>query len=179
MNLVDHFLDEVKIFSLKRFEDSRGFFLENYHKERYLDFGILDNFIQDNHSRSKKNVLRGLHFTINKPQSQLMTVISGKVFDVVVDIRPNSKNFGKFYSCILSSDGVQQIYMPNGFAHGFCVLSDRADLHYKVSKFYHHEDEKGILWCDEEINIQWPIINPIISSRDLEHPSLANFFDLI
>ena len=179
MKLVDTFLDEVKIFSLDKFEDDRGFFLEKYHNNRYEQYGIYDNFIQDNHSRSKKNVLRGLHFTINNPQSQLMTVITGQVFDVVVDVRPNSKTFGEHASYLLCDEGPQQIFMPNGFAHGFCVISDVADLHYKVSKLYSHEDERGIIWNDKTIDINWPIKNPIISNRDLKHQTLNSFFKVV
>lgn len=175
MKLVESFLNEVKVFSLSKFEDNRGFFLEKYHIERYSSFGINDNFVQDNHSRSNKDVIRGLHFTINNPQSQLMTVMSGEVFDVVVDVRVGSKTFGQHKSFILSDKGPQQIYMSNGFAHGFCVLSDTADLHYKVSKFYDHDDEFGIAWDDEDININWPSVNPEISPRDLLHPKLKDF----
>jgi dTDP-4-dehydrorhamnose 3,5-epimerase len=175
MKLVESFLNEVKVFSLSKFEDNRGFFLEKYHIERYSSFGINDIFVQDNQSRSNKDVIRGLHFTINNPQSQLMTVMSGEVFDVVVDVRVGSKTFGQHKSFILSDKGPQQIYMSNGFAHGFCVLSDTADLHYKVSKFYNHDDEFGIAWDDKDINIKWPCINPEISPRDLLHPSLNEY----
>ena len=175
MNLIDTFVDEVKVFSLNKYEDNRGFFLEKYHKKRYASFGIPDEFLQDNHSRSKKNVVRGLHFTVNNPQSQLMTVINGTVFDVVVDVRKNSPTFGQHKSFILSDKGPQQIYMPHGFAHGFCVLSEIADLHYKASKLYQGEDERGIRWNDEDINICWPVDNPEISARDSMHPSLQEF----
>ena len=166
MNLVDTFLDEVKVFSLDKYEDNRGFFLEKYHKERYLEFGIRDEFVQDNHSRSRQNVIRGLHFTVNNPQSQLMTVISGTVFDVVVDIRKDSSTFGQHKSFILSDKKPQQIYMPNGFAHGFCVLSKVADLHYKVTKFYNEGDECGIKWNDKILNITWGRKKPILSPKD-------------
>ena len=178
MNLVDTFLDEVKVFSLDKYEDNRGFFLEKYHKERYLEFGIRDEFVQDNHSRSRQNVIRGLHFTVNNPQSQLMTVISGTVFDVVVDIRKDSSTFGQHKSFILSDKKPQQIYMPNGFAHGFCVLSKVADLHYKVTKFYNEGDECGIKWNDKDINIKWPIDDAEISDRDLQHSSFKDFLKM-
>lgn len=175
MNLIDTFVNVVKVFSLNKYEDNRGFFLEKYHRKRYASFEIHDEFLQDNHSRSKKDVIRGLHFTVNNPQAQLMTVINGSVFDVVVDVRKDSPAFGQHKSFILSDKGPQQIYMPHGFAHGFCVLSDVADLHYKASKFYQSGDERGILWCDEDINIRWPIDNPEISARDSMHPSLQEF----
>ncbi len=175
MILVDTFLEEIKVFNLDKYEDNRGFFLEKYHKKRYSSFGIYDDFLQDNHSRSRKDVIRGLHCTINNPQSQLMTVINGSVFDVVVDVRKNSTTFGHYKSFILSDKGPQQIYMPHGFAHGFCVLSESTDLHYKTSKLYKSEDERGIHWNDKEINISWPIESPLISFRDSMHPTLQEF----
>ena len=176
MKIVESFLDEVFVFSLDRYSDDRGFFVETYQSERYIEFGINENFVQDNQSRSSKNVLRGLHFTINNEQSQLMTVLRGEVFDVVVDVRPTSLTFGHWRGFNLSDSGPQQIYMPHGFAHGFCVLSDFADLHYKVSKNYNHQDEAGIIWSDPLINIEWPIKNPIISDRDNQHKCLNEFF---
>ena len=175
MRVVDNFLDKVFIYDLKKFEDDRGFFIEKYHKERYSEFGIDSTFVQDNQSRSIKNVLRGLHFTINNPQAQMMTVSRGKVFDVVVDVRPKSETFGNYKSFILSDEGPQQIFMPHGFAHGFCVLSEYADLIYKATKLYDPNDEFGIKWNDPDININWPIDKPIISDRDLEHPSLEEY----
>ncbi len=154
--------------------DSRGFFLETYKKKIFQDFGIADNFVQDNHSRSNKNTLRGLHFTVNKPQSQIVTVIRGKIFDVVVDIRKNSSTFGQWFGIVLSCEGVRQIYMPHGFAHGFCVLSEWADLHYKVSQYYDSKDEDGLKWNDVDVNIQWPTNNPIISIKDKNNKTLKD-----
>ena len=154
------------------YSDERGFFLESFEKKRYQDVGITEEFIQDNHSRSVKNVLRGMHFTRNKPQSQIVTVIRGKIFDVVVDIRKNSPTFGKWFGAELSDSGVRQLYMPHGFAHGFCVLSDYADLHYKVSQKYDPKEEGGLRWNDPEVMIDWPIKNPIISERDANNPYL-------
>lgn len=150
--------------------DERGFFLESYEKEKYNSIGIYEDFVQDNHSRSAKNVLRGLHFTIHKPQSQILTVMRGKIFDVVVDIRKESLTFGKWFGTELSDDGLRQIYMPHGFAHGFCVLSDFADLHYKVSQPYDGIDEGGVRWDDPDIDIKWNVKSPIISERDKNHP---------
>lgn len=175
MEIVDNFLEKVFVFKLRKFEDERGFFIEKYHEQRYAELGIDSKFIQDNQSRSKKNVLRGLHFTINNPQAQMMTVSRGKVFDVVVDVRPKSKTFGNYKSFILSDEGPQQIFMPHGFAHGFCVLSEYADLIYKATKLYDPNDEFGIKWNDPDININWPLDKPIISDRDLEHPSLEEY----
>ena len=152
--------------------DERGFFLEQFERERYKEYGITEDFVQDNHSRSSKNVLRGLHFTKVRPQSQILTVIRGVIFDVVVDIRKNSPTFGKWFGTELSDKNIRQIYMPHGFAHGFCVLSDYADLHYKVTQSYDSNDEGGILWNDPDIGIDWNIKSPIISERDLNHPVL-------
>lgn len=148
------------------FQDERGFFLETYQESRYKQVGIEDHFIQDNQSRSQKNVLRGLHFNKNKPQAQLVTVMRGHIFDVVVDIRPKSSTYGKWFGAELSEDGVRQIYMAPGFAHGFCVLSEFADLHYKVTQYYELGDDGGLMWNDLQIQIDWPIRNPIISKKD-------------
>lgn len=156
-----------------KFQDNRGFFLETYQGERYNRAGIADVFIQDNHSHSKKGVLRGMHFQINNPQAQIVTVMHGKIFDACVDVRKKSKTFGQWYGVELSDTGLSQIYMAPGFAHGFCVLSDWADLHYKVSEAYDPGDEGGLLWRDENIGIQWPIDNPIISYRDDSYPLLV------
>lgn len=154
------------------FEDSRGFFLESFEQERYRALGITENFVQDNHSRSRKNVLRGLHFTRNRPQAQIVTVIRGRIFDVVVDVRKGSPTFGKWYGTELSDEGPRQVYMAHGFAHGFCVLSDYADLHYKVSQRYDPSDEGGLIWNDSEVRIDWPIKDPVISARDQKHRKL-------
>ena len=163
----------VKILEPECYIDARGFFLETFQKERYAEVGITEEFVQDNHSRSEKNVLRGLHFTRRKPQSQLVTVIRGKIFDVVVDIRVDSPTFGKWFGTELSDEGHRQIYMPHGFAHGFCVLSDWADLHYKVSQKYDPTDEGGLSWSDPELKIQWPLKKVLISNRDKGHPYLT------
>jgi len=148
------------------YQDERGFFLESFQKERYAKVGITEEFVQENHSRSTKNVLRGLHFTRKKPQSQIVTVIRGEIFDVVVDIRVDSPTFGKWFGTELSDKGHRQIYMPHGFAHGFCVLSEYADMHYQVSQYYDPNDESGILWNCKKIDIRWPISNPCISQKD-------------
>jgi dTDP-4-dehydrorhamnose 3,5-epimerase len=163
-------LDGILLIEPKLYSDDRGFFFESFEQKKYQDLGMIEEFIQDNHSRSEKNVLRGLHFTKNKPQAQIVTVMRGSVFDVVVDIRKNSSTFGQWFGAELSSEGTRQIYMPHGFAHGFCVLSDFADLHYKVSQRYDPTDDGGLIWNDNQINIDWPIKNPIISERDASHP---------
>ena len=173
MNVTEISLDGVLLIEPNIYSDERGFFLESYEKNRYESIGIKEEFVQDNHSRSAKNVLRGLHFTKNKPQAQILTVMRGKIFDVVVDIRRNSSTFGQWFGTELSDDNIRQIYMPHGFAHGFCVLSDYADLHYKVSQPYNADDEGGLRWNDPEIGIKWEINSPIISERDVCHPLLS------
>ena len=154
------------------FRDERGFFLESYQHERYQAAGIADTFVQDNHSRSVKGVLRGLHFQVQRPQAQIVTVMHGSIFDVAVDLRPDSSTFGRWFAVELSEDGPRQMYMKPGFAHGFCVLSDVADIHYKVSRNYDHADEGGVLWNDPDIGIRWPMDVPHLSSRDAAYPRL-------
>jgi dTDP-4-dehydrorhamnose 3,5-epimerase len=164
----------VMVLEPDRFEDTRGFFLESFEQDRYRTLGVAEDFVQDNHSRSKKNVLRGLHFTRNKPQAQILTVMHGRIFDVVVDIRKDSPTFGKWYGTELSDKGPNQIYMAHGFAHGFCVLSDWADLHYKVSQPYDSSDEGGLIWNDDTIKIDWPIKEPCMSERDMGYRKLED-----
>jgi dTDP-4-dehydrorhamnose 3,5-epimerase len=162
----------VLVIEPKCFGDSRGFFMETYQNERYRAAGINENFVQDNHSRSSKGVLRGLHFTKNKPQAQIVTVMHGRVFDVVVDLRKDSPTFSQWFGLELGENGPRQVYMPPGFAHGFCVLSDWADLHYKVSEYYDPTDEGGLLWNDLDLGIKWPVTSPELSSRDAAYPAL-------
>ena len=154
------------------FRDDRGFFLESFQTERYRDSGISDAFVQDNHSRSRQGVLRGLHFQVKRPQAQIVTVIRGRIFDVAVDLRAGSATFGRWYGVELSDEGARQLYMAPGFAHGFCVLSEFADLHYKVSGRYDQGDEGGVLWNDRDLGIGWPIAKPIVSERDGAYPAL-------
>lgn len=156
------------------FHDERGFFLETYQSSRYREAGIADAFVQDNHSRSKNGVLRGLHYQVNKPQAQLLTVMRGRIFDVAVDLRKNSPTFARWFGAELSDQGFRQIYMAPGFAHGFYVLSDWADLHYKVTQEYDSSDEGGLLWCDPEIAIEWPVPRPMLSQRDASYPRLSD-----
>ena len=158
----------------KCFRDDRGFFLETYQSARYRDAGIVDTFVQDNQSRSRKGVLRGMHFQVNRPQAQIVTVIQGWIFDVGVDLRPSSPTFGQWFGAELHDTGPCQIYMAPGFAHGFCVLSDWADLHYKVSCNYDADDESGLLWNDVDVGIDWPIGNPALTARDANYPKLKD-----
>lgn len=168
MRIVETKLKDCLIIEPTVFEDERGFFLETYHSDRYLEKAEINlPFVQDNHSRSTKNVLRGLHFQQNKPQGKLVRVVTGKVFDVAVDIRLDSPTYGKWESVILSEENKKQFWVPPGFAHGFVVLSQVADFEYKCTEFYNPDDEVCILWNDPEIDIRWPIDNPILSEKDL------------
>ena len=159
------------------YKDDRGFFLETYQEDIYKAAGITDKFVQDNQSRSIKGVIRGLHFQVNRPQAQIVTIMRGSVFDVGVDLRRNSPTFGKWHGVELSDVGQRQVYMAPGIAHGFCVLSDWADLHYKVSRFYDPDDECGMVWNDSEVNIDWPSITPLIHKRDATYQSLSQLID--
>ena len=148
------------------FGDDRGYFMETYHAEEFKEAGLDLTFVQDNQSKSKKGVLRGLHFQYTKPQGKLVRVLRGIVFDVAVDLRNNSPTYGKWEGIILSEENKKQFYVPEGFAHGFVVLSDEAEFTYKCTNFYDSEDEGGILWNDPSISIDWPIdIDEVILSE--------------
>lgn len=174
MKIIPTALEGVLLIEPACFQDDRGFFLESFQSSRYREAGIIDQFVQDNHSRSAHGVLRGLHFQMKRSQAQIVTVMRGRVFDAVVDLRPKSSTFGRWFGAELSDAGSRQIYMAPGFAHGFCVLSDWADLHYKVSQEYDPRDEGGVLWNDPDIGIQWPIRTPRVSSRDATFPLLKD-----
>ena len=170
-------LEGFLIVELETFKDDRGFFLETFQEKSYKEAGITDKFVQDNQSRSSKGVLRGMHFQVKRPQAQIVTVMRGCIFDVGVDLRQNSSTFGQWYGVELSDVGQRQVYMAPGIAHGFCVLSDLADLHYKVSRFYEPDDECGMVWNDSEVNIDWPLITPLIHQRDATYQSLSQLTD--
>jgi dTDP-4-dehydrorhamnose 3,5-epimerase len=170
-------LEGFPILELETFKDDRGFFLETFQEKNYKEVGIKDKFVQDNQSRSSKGVLRGMHFQVKRPQAQIVTVMRGCIFDVGVDLRQNSSTFGQWYGVELSDVGQRQVYMAPGIAHGFCVLSDLADLHYKVSRFYDSDDECGMLWNDSEVSIDWPSINPLIHQRDATYQSLSQLIE--
>ncbi len=173
MNIIETGMEGFLVIEPAVFSDERGFFLETFQSDRYAMAGITDSFVQDNQSRSTRGMLRGLHFLVKRPQAQLITILRGRVFDVGVDLRPNSRTFGQWFGAELSdAGGARQIYMAPGFAHGFCVLSDVADLHYKTSLLYDPKDEGGLAYNDPTIGIQWPISAPILSKRDLEYPCL-------
>lgn len=167
-------LNGILIIEPKVFGDSRGFFLESYNAAKFAEIGIDLNFVQDNHSRSGQGVVRGLHYQINPGQDKLVRVIKGEVLDVVVDIRRNSPTFGQWESFVLSEDNKKQIFVPKGFAHGFCVLSEIADFSYKCSEYYSPEDERGIIWNDPEVGVEWPVKDPVLSDRDLKLPLLKD-----
>lgn len=153
--------------------DPRGFFLETYHQTKYSEGGITKNFVQDNWSHSVRGVLRGLHYQLKKPQGKLVSVLRGEIFDVAIDIRRGSPTFGKWFGTILSAENKYQLYIPEGFAHGFCVLSEEADVNYKCTNLYDHADDRGVIWNDPEINIAWPISNPELSTKDAKLASLS------
>lgn len=168
-------IEGVYIIEPQLFGDNRGYFSETYNKEEFDKAGLIYNFVQDNESKSKKGVLRGLHFQIKHPQAKLVRVIDGEVFDVAVDLRKDSKTYGKWVGVILSSDNHKQFMIPRGFAHGFVVLSESATFVYKCDEFYHPEDEGGIMYNDKDINISWPYKDePLLSEKDKVHKSLKD-----
>lgn len=176
MNVIKTKLKECVIIEPKVFGDKRGFFLETFQAARYKqEAGIDLPFVQDNHSRSARGVLRGLHFQKTKPQGKLVSVVRGEVYDVAVDIRKGSATFGEWEGVILSENNKKQFWVPPGFAHGFVVLSDTADLEYKCTDYYDPSDEGSILWSDPSLNIPWPIATPILSDKDA---SADRLFDL-
>jgi dTDP-4-dehydrorhamnose 3,5-epimerase len=165
-------LDGVLIVEPDCFEDVRGAFMETYHEQRYSNSGISPVFVQDNLSYSVHGTLRGLHYQFDNVQAKLVQVIDGEIYDVAVDVRYGSPTFGQWIGVYLSSDNKKQLFIPEGFAHGFCVTSDRVIFMYKCSDFYTPESEGGILWSDPELSIDWPIATPILSEKDQKNPLL-------
>lgn len=167
MQVIDTAIHGAKIVQPKVFGDARGFFLETFEKRRYQEMLDIDvDFVQDNHSRSSKGVLRGLHFQKTNPQGKLVRVVRGEVFDVAVDIRQDSSTYGKWYGVLLSEENKTQFWLPPGLAHGFVVLSDTADFEYKCTDYYDPSDEGCLLWNDPELGIEWPITAPLLSEKD-------------
>jgi dTDP-4-dehydrorhamnose 3,5-epimerase len=158
----------------KVFRDARGFVMETYHRSQFAELGILDVFVQDNHSRSLKSTLRGLHYQTHHPQAKLCRVVEGEALDVAVDIRAGSPHFGKWTSVCLSANDHNQIFIPAGFAHGFLALTDTVQFLYKCSDFYDPGDEHGILWNDPDINIEWGVTGPLVSDKDAKNSKLAD-----
>jgi dTDP-4-dehydrorhamnose 3,5-epimerase len=167
-------LPEVLIIKPPHYSDHRGFFMETHHQARYAEAGLDRVFVQDNHSHSKKHVLRGLHYQLTRPQGKLVFVVSGEIFDVAVDIRQDSPTFGRWAGACLSAENKHQIFVPEGFAHGFVVLSASADVIYKCTDVYAPGDEYGIYWADPAIAIDWPVQNPILSDKDQKCPLLSD-----
>ena len=173
MKIINTHIPDVIIFEPACFNDERGYFLESFQYDRYSQQGITQHFVQDNVSRSSHGVLRGLHYQLPHAQGKLVSVIRGKVLDVAVDIRQNSPTFAQVVSVILDDNTHRQMYIPPGFAHGFCVLSPVADFHYKCSANYHAAAEQGLRWDCPDLAIKWPNIPLIISAKDRNHPTLA------
>lgn len=168
-------LEGVKLIIPQVFEDERGFFMETYHEEKFKDHGLPTKFVQDNHSRSSKGILRGLHFQKPQWQGKLVRVIQGEIFDVAVDVRKDSSTYGQWYGTFLSDKNKNQLYVPEGFAHGFCVVSDIADVVYKCTSLYKPDEDNSLLWNDKDIGIEWPIDNPILSEKDKNAKTLAQY----
>ncbi|MGN0247848.1 MAG: dTDP-4-dehydrorhamnose 3,5-epimerase [Lachnospiraceae bacterium] len=174
-------IEGLKVITPTVFGDERGYFMETYNYNDFAEAGIDVQFVQDNQSASKKGVLRGLHFQINYPQDKLVRVVNGEVFDVAVDLREDSKTFGKWFGVKLSAENKKQFFIPKNFAHGFIVLSDYAEFAYKCTDFYHPNDEGGLLWSDPEIGVEWPmpdgmsIDDLILSDKDRKWPGISGY----
>lgn len=177
MRVIETNLPGVLIIEPKVFGDGRGFFLETFQAVRYTRHGIPGDglrFVQDNHSRSRRGVLRGLHFQLNRPQGKLVSVVTGRVFDVAADVNPDSPTFGQWVGVELSEDNHRQMWIPPGYAHGFCVLSRAADFQYKCTEFYDPGSEGGVAWNDPRLAIEWPISKPLLSEKDQSLPNLSD-----
>ena len=172
MKVIATELPGVLLLEPETFGDTRGFFMETWQSARYHEAGMPERFVQDNHSRSRQGVLRGLHYQLTQPQGKLVWVTRGTVFDVAVDIRRGSPHFGRWYGCLLDDADHRQLYIPPGFAHGFCVVSEEADFFYKCTDYYHPQSERGIAWNDPEIGIQWPLSDVSLSGKDQQNRPL-------
>jgi len=172
LTITETALPTVLIIESDVFADGRGFFLETFNRQRYAQAGLDQAFVQDNHSHSTRSVLRGLHYQLKHPQGKLVFAVRGEIFDVAVDIRRGSPTFGQWVGICLSDQNHRQLFVPPGFAHGFCVLSETADIIYKCTEFSHPDDDYGILSSDPDIAIDWPIDNPLLSEKDTRHPTL-------
>ncbi len=174
MKVIDTGLPGVLLLEPKVFGDARGFFMETWQAARYAEAGMPERFVQDNHSRSRRGVLRGLHYQLTQPQGKLVWVTRGAVFDVAVDVRRGSPHFGRWYGCQLDDVNHRQLYIPPGFAHGFCVVSEEADFFYKCTDYYHPQSERGIAWNDPEIGIDWPPLPEVaLSGKDQQNRPLS------
>ena len=175
MEIIGYKLPEVKLIEPQFFADSRGFLLESFQLKRYQNIGIELPFVQDNISRSKYGVIRGLHYQLTHPQGKLITVLRGEVFDVAVDVRRNSPTFSKWSAAILNDENHRQLYIPPGFAHGYCALSDIVDLYYKTTDYHYSKEELGVIWNDPKIAIVWPKLNKpiVLSEKDSQHKMIG------
>ena len=174
MEIIPAALPDILIIKPDVYPDKRGYFMETYHSEKYSRQGIPAAFVQDNQAMSPRNVIRGLHYQIEYPQGKLIRVLSGEIFDVAVDIRKGSPTFGRWHGEYLTNANLHQMYVPVGFAHGYCVLSDTAEIFYKCTNLYHPEHDRGILWNDPDIGIEWPVTTPVLSEKDANQPCLRN-----
>jgi dTDP-4-dehydrorhamnose 3,5-epimerase len=179
MNFIESALQGVILIEPRVFRDPRGFFLESYHQQKFRDGGINVRFVQDNHSRSARGTLRGLHLQRTKPQGKLIRVIEGEIYDVAVDVRTGSPNFGKWVGYLLSDENFHQLYIPPGFAHGFAVTSDSAQVEYKCTELYAPDDELTIAWDDPGIGIDWPLREPLLSKKDQAGKRLSEVLELL
>ena len=166
-------LEGLALIEPQVFGDERGFFVETFSRDAWRELGVEADFVQHNHSRSSKGTLRGLHFQTSPGQAKLLRCPRGKIFDVAVDLRRDSATYGQWEGYVLDDEKHHQLYVPVGFAHGFCVLSDTADVTYLVSSLYNPETESGILWNDPGIGVEWPVEDPLLSQRDIEAPTLS------
>ena len=174
MKFVETKLQGVILVELDVFEDPRGYFFEMYHADKHADGGIRGPFVQDNFSHSARGTLRGLHYQLKHAQGKLMMALEGRIFDVAVDIRKGSPTFKQWVGVELSEENKRQLYIPPGFAHGFCVLSETADVLYKCTDVYSQKDERGIIWNDPALAITWPIADPLLSTKDGAYKRLAD-----
>lgn len=177
MNVSETNLPGVLVIDPDVFSDCRGFFLEGFHVEKYRSIGIEESFVQDNLSRSTRGTLRGLHAQRLNPQGKLVSVTKGAVFDVAVDINPESATFATWFGIELNDENHRQLWIPAGYAHGFQVLSDSADFFYKCTDLYHPEDEIGVIWNDSDLAISWPVTNPTVSEKDQRLPTIKTVWD--
>lgn len=173
MNVLPTAIPGVLIVEPKVFRDARGYFVETWHREKGIAAGLPQTFVQDNESFSQKGILRGLHCQLTKPQGKLVRVSRGEILDVAVDIRRGSPSFGRWTAVVLSSENFRQLYIPPGFAHGFSVLSETAQVNYKCTELYDAADEIGVLWSDPDLAIDWRVENPVVSAKDAVYPVLS------
>jgi dTDP-4-dehydrorhamnose 3,5-epimerase len=178
MQVIETAIQGVVIIEPRVFSDTRGYFFESYNQRELTNFGIETVFVQDNHSLSQHNTLRGMHYQLSSGQVKLVRVVSGEVFDVVVDLRRSSPTFGCWYGVTLSSTNKRQLYIPVGLAHGFYVVSEQAEFLYKVSSYYDPQAERGLAWNDPSIGIAWPVAAPLLSERDQRHPRLSQISEV-